>query len=395
MLRIWLLALCAVCLLLCRPGQTEDATETSCDDKEVEAAVDLALMTYNGNLQHGNQLALYQIVKATKVVNESSILFTLNWVVRESDCPVGGDKVWRDCDYLPQGHKGLSPCTATVYQSQLDGNQRTISVDCMHTVEPVVVAERAPCLGCRETIDIMNEDVKEPLMYSLAKFNAEANKSHHFLLRDVVSATRQVVAGFRYDFKFEMEKSNCSKSDFKEMTEECHPTDTEPEFSNCNSTVYIAPWRREEPDGHLDCRQGLVLQSAVLLSRRRPPGWSPLRNFNNFAVKVPLPVDPTPTPPPNPTAKEESSEESHEATLSPPGPPAMDPVASGTSMATQHHAILLELPAAEPASPLNCPSKPWKQFTPVTTPIPSQQEPTAAPGQPTEHRGFSDLDLLG
>ncbi|XP_036378747.1 kininogen-1 [Megalops cyprinoides] len=370
MLRIWLLVLCAVSLQLWTQGYTQELTEVFCDDKDVEAAVDLALVHHNGILPHGNKLALYQVVKALKVVNESGTLLSLHFFARVSDCPVGGDKAWRDCDYLPHGDKMPMTCTSEVHKSSLEDSPKVISVDCKAKVEPWISADRAPCLGCREEIDIANEDLREPLLYSVAKFNTENSSSHHFILNDIASATRQVVAGFRYDLQFEMVKSNCSKGDFKEVTDDCRPHDTEKEFANCNSTVYIAPWRREEPEAHMNCEPGRLMTS---FSRRRPPGWSPLRHFIYAARVTPTPAT---TSVPNPTAKKESSEESQEITAQTPILPVVD--TGVADVPPENPGLSLELPLAEPVSPFRCPSEPWKQFVSTTTPPPPQQEPTAA-----------------
>ncbi|XP_035269900.1 kininogen-1 [Anguilla anguilla] len=369
-------------------GPAKGSSRAFCDNKDVEAGVDLALVAHNAKLQQGNQLALYQTVGASKDVNESTTVFRLTFLVRESDCPVGGDKEWRDCDYLPQPDAvAPSPCTAVVYRNNAEESLAVVSVECKPSVEPMVVPERAQCLGCPQRIDLESEDLREPVLSSLSKFNAEGGSSHHFLLREMVSATRQVVAGFRYDVQFYLEKSNCSKSDFKELTEECHPAETEPEFAKCNSTVYIAPWRREEPEAHVNCER--IVQTGF--SRRRPPGWSPLRHFNNFAERATAapPVSTAQTlAPPAPTPN--SSEESQEVTSRSP--------ATGSG-ATPDPADLLELPpASEPVKPFNCPTKPWKQFVPLTPPPPPptpQKKPTPAPELTLEDNGaFSDLDLI-
>nr|AHV79431.1 kininogen precursor [Anguilla japonica] len=401
----------AVGLLLWPQGRAQDLAlglalgpdRAFCDDKDVEAGVDLALVAHNAKLQQGNQLALYQTVGALKDVNESTTVFRLTFLARESDCPVGGDKEWRDCDYLPQPDAvAPSPCTAVVYRNNAEESLVVVSVECKPSVEALVVPERAQCLGCPQKVDLESEDLREPVSYSLSKFNAEDDSSHHFLLREIVSATRQVVAGFRYDVQFNLEKSNCSKSDFKELTEECHPAETGPEFAKCNSTIYIAPWRREEPEAHVNCERTLQFG----FSRRRPPGWSPLRHFNNFAERAPAapPVStaqtPAPPAPPAPTpnslgdghqtpeaAEKKSSEESQEVTSRPP--------ATDSGDATPDPADLLELPpASEPVRPFNCPTKPWKQFVPLTPPPPPPTPQKKPSPDFTLDEAFSDLDLI-
>uniref|UniRef100_A0A4W4FKD9 Cystatin kininogen-type domain-containing protein n=1 Tax=Electrophorus electricus TaxID=8005 RepID=A0A4W4FKD9_ELEEL len=247
-----------------------------CSDKTVEDVVHLVLLLHNKDLSEGGQLALYQILEASKAQNDSGDVISVRFTGRETDCPAGGDKVWDQCDYL---------CNGFTY-----------------------------------------EDIKEPLSYSLLKANIMHNHPHFFILNTIYQATRQVIAGFRYQLKFDMQKSNCTKSDFKEVTEECHPDQEAPSFINCNSTVDVAPWRLELPETHVQCAPGPI-QSFMF---KRPPGWSPLRSVHNLAVHQ---------EPSNKPLKTESSDESNES-----------------------KAIV---PSTAPITAPSCPSKPWKVFQPV------------------------------
>uniref|UniRef100_A0A8C9R9G0 Cystatin domain-containing protein n=1 Tax=Scleropages formosus TaxID=113540 RepID=A0A8C9R9G0_SCLFO len=343
MLRLQLLVLCVAPLRLW--AQETGPVQAFCNDRDVEDSVDLALVTFNKKLQYGHQFALYRILSAFKAHNESGTSFTTNFEAKESDCVVGVDKVWKDCEYQPND-KVKSWRTRCIEKKKLFDKQ------CVPSVEPKVVAERGPCLGCPENIDIDSEDVKGPLMYSLVKFNAEDDSEFHFVVNEIGSATRQVVAGLRYDLQFEMVKSNCSKTDFKELTDECHP----------HFHFFLNIPQHEEPETHINCKPGRLVTSFV---RRRPPGWSPLRSMQ--AIVIP----PTQTAVPtlaSPEAKEESSEESKEK--------------------NNPHATLVPL-IAEPEKPFHCPSKPWKVSPPKTIAAP-QQISKPAP----EEGDFSDLDLL-
>ncbi|XP_051550499.1 kininogen-like [Myxocyprinus asiaticus] len=304
-----------VCLC-CSGGHGQKYTSILCDDKRVENVVNLTLSKHNQLLTKGTLLALYEIWAASKIQNESGEVLFVEFTSRETDCPVGGDKVWQQCDYLQQADKVLRNCHAKVLFTE--AGQELVLHDC--SAEPSIVSEKAPCLGCPENIDVNGEELKEPLIHSLAKANSMINHKHFFIFKGLSSATKQVVAGFRYKLQFEMEKSNCSKSEFKAVTEECHPDQEEKIFMRCNSTVDVAPWRHESPEVHAECvRKGV--------SRfKRPPGWSPLR-------RTPT-LNHPPIPKPAPKHKE-SSEESKES-----------------MGATQRTA-------------LNCPTKPWKEFKPI------------------------------
>ncbi|KAL4604781.1 kininogen precursor-like [Arapaima gigas] len=371
MVGLQLLALCIIPLQLF--AQASDRIPAFCDDKEVEESVDLALVKFNKKLQYGNQFALYRILTAFKAQNESGTLFTVHFQAKESNCAVGADKVWKDCEYL-LNDKEPNQCNATVHKSNPEANQEVVFVECL-AAEPRIVTERAPCLGCPEDIDIDNEDIKVPVMYSVAKFNAHNESKFHFVLLSVGYATRQVVAGFRYELRFDMAKSNCSKALFKDLTDDCHPTQEDTEYAYCNSSVLVAPWRHEEPEAHIDCGPGRLSTS---FARRRPPGWSPLRNLQTINVRpTPAPVSTSASKP----AKEESSEESKES--SSPLPSSPKKAQSGDA------ATAVVLPTSEPQRRLNCPSNPWKSSPPKTTAAP-QQSPS-----PVQEAGeFSDLDLL-
>ncbi|XP_076879949.1 kininogen-1 [Brachyhypopomus gauderio] len=344
-------------------GQAADSL--SCGDKNVEEAVRLVLLMHNKGLTEGGQLALYQILKATKAHNDSGDVISVSFTGRETDCPAGGDKDWDQCDYLNDTSKIASLCHAKVLHKETN---EVISFHCLDTL--VVPKPRPPCLGCPMNIDVNSEDLKEPLSYSLSKANRILNHPHFFVLKSIYLATRQVIAGFRYRLEFDMQKSNCTKSEFKEVTEECHPDHEAPSFMNCNSTVDVAPWRLELPETHVQCAEGLS-QRTIL---RRPPGWSPLRNIQIVEAQQ------QPSTKPH---KEESSEESHEgkALPGPPASPDQDPTAP------------LSQPPSEASSATlttapSCPSKPWKEFKPAI------RGPPPPPSNKTES-GLSDAESSG
>ncbi|KAM4629702.1 kininogen-1 isoform 1-T2 [Polymixia lowei] len=345
-----------MCLHSWVQGQDQEVVEVQpgillfCDDPEVQTAVGKALDKFNEKVVVGHKLALYQILTASKSENGSGSEYSIQFSSRKSDCPAGGDKPWSACGYLADGGKDPSACNATVYVTET--NTETTQVDCQ--IADPIVPGRAHCLGCPEDISENSEDLKVPLSSSISKFNSISDSTHLFSLHAVGYATRQVVAGFRYTLSFDMRKTNCSKSEHKTLHELCAADANDVELNNCNSTVDVAPWRHEAPQANIECAPGPL--PPMLFTRRRPPGWSPLRTIlKEVQGSQPPPTDTA-------SAKEESSEEE---------------VASSTAPTTD--------------SPFHCPSKPWKQFNPV------QPTPAAdpAPTQAVVEGDLIDLDLLG
>ncbi|XP_016298205.1 T-kininogen 1-like [Sinocyclocheilus anshuiensis] len=340
MMRDKILMVFALAWLYASGGSGQTNIKIPCDDKRVENVVNLTLSTHNKILTEGGQLALYEILEATKAQNESVEVVFVRFTSRETDCPAGGDKVWHECDYLQQADKALIICHGTVQFEE--AGQELLLHDC--TAEPAASSKVAPCLGCPEKIDLYHEELREPLIHSLKKANGMVNHKHFFIFKDLTSATKQVVAGFRYKLQFLIEKSNCTRAEFKVVTKECHPMQEKTEVLQCNSTVDMAPWRHTGPEVHVEC-ETVVIKTVARF--KRPPGWSPLR------IK------------PERTKVKESSEESKE------------------SISTTQR------------TPLNCPTKPWKEFKPVIASIaPPNTTESSQPDTTAADSAFNDQDLI-
>ncbi|XP_078114239.1 kininogen-1 [Sander vitreus] len=324
-----------------------------CDDPSVKIAVNSAVSKFNKRLSTGYKLALFQILTASKSKNGSDSVYSLQFTSRRSDCPAGSSKPWTECNYLPNGRKEPISCNATVYMT--DHTADTKQVDCR--LDDYIIPVRASCLGCPQQIDSYSEDLKVPLSISISKYNSLSNSTHLFALHSVGHATRQVVAGFRFKLRFDMKKTTCPKDEHKDLNDLCVPDEENLEFANCNSTVDVAPWRFEVPQAQIVCEPGIM--PTTFFTRRRPPGWSPLRSILYDA-----------------SAKEESSEE--DTTVS---KPSISPDV-----------------AAEPVidSPFYCPSKPWKPFNeanPAMPAAPTKAATEEATTLPSADWTFSDSDL--
>ncbi|XP_075944037.1 kininogen-1 [Anarhichas minor] len=336
-----------------------------CDDPSVENAVNSAVNKFNERLSTGHKLALFRILSASKSENGSDSVYSLQFTSRRSDCPAGSNKPWTECDYLSYERKKPISCNATVYMTETEAD--TKQVYCL--LDDVIIPEKAPCLGCPMEVDENSEDLKFPLSVSISKYNSMSDSTHLFTLHSVGYATRQVVAGFRFKLRFDMKKTTCAKAEHKDLNDLCVPDDQNAEYANCNSTVDVAQWRLEVPQPHIECEAGAL---PTMFTRRRPPGWSPLRNI--LFSDIPSPPAPPSAPSTKDSAKEESSEEDTTA-------PKMS---ASPDVATE----------AVNDSPFHCPSKPWKPFNPVHSAAPTK-EVEFTPLPPAEGVGWSDTDLVG
>lgn len=320
-----------------------------CNSLPVQKAVSSSLDHFNDQLVVGNKMALYQVLSATEMNSTLGSVYFLEFNIRPSDCPTESKLSWTECDYLSDASVPMAavPCNATVLMTSTEISTQEIHCQIEKQVERV----KAPCLGCTQDVDLDSEELRVPLVVSIKRFNSISDSTHLFTFNSIGQASRQVVAGFRYRLVFDMRKSNCSKAEHQGLSKVCHSDPEDVELANCNSTVDVAPWRHEKPEPNVECGPG-PLPSVMLVNRRRPPGWSPLRNI--FDV-----VEPTVS---SPAAKEESSEE--------------------------------ETGTANQAVADSCPSKPWKRFQ-VVQPDPSLAPTDAGSPVPTVEGAFRDSDLLG
>ncbi|XP_041118957.1 kininogen-1 [Polyodon spathula] len=337
-----LLAIILVCSQLCLNGAHSKMLSTFCDDSLVEAAVDEAIKTYNKELVSGNQFARYQIIQAKKSENGSETTYKAKYTVRESDCPVGGDKIWLECDYLPEGKAEIRPCKAVVKHS--GETNSVVSVACHALDEEHAVAERVHCAGCPQEISTNNTELAKALQHALKKFNRESNYTKHFIISAIKKSTRQVVAGWMYNAHFEIHQSNCSKAEFEEITPKCQPENSV--IGNCNASIYVVPWKGEvHPDINCETKE---IPSVFL---RMPPGMSPFRNVP-LSDKNPKPMDLQRDGDGKQEEGKKSSDESKEhVTQTSDSVPAH---VTGDPLTLVGPGPVVRYP------PFHCPSKPWK-----------------------------------
>ncbi|KAM3619520.1 uncharacterized protein V6R79_009615 [Siganus canaliculatus] len=338
-----------------------------CNDPTVQSAVSSAVDKFNEALTAGNKLALYQIHSASKTERSLGSVYSLEFTSRRSDCHSTSTKPWTDCNYLRVNAKPIE-CNATVHVTEAGAEAK--QVDCQ--LENFIVPERAPCMGCPEDIDTNSEDLKGPVSASISKYNSMSDSTHLFTLNSIGQATRQVVAGFRYTVRFDLRKTTCAKNEHADLNDLCVADENDVEFANCNSTVDVAPWRHEHAQAQLQCEKGPL---TFVFAKRRPPGWTPLRNFV-------FPVEPAakPAAEPAPTAAAGASA-----------------AAAGAKPESSEEDVG-SAPSQAPAVDHHCPSEPWKAFSlePAAAPTEAAVEATAAAasGPAADAGTFSDSDLL-
>ncbi|KAF1630915.1 Kininogen-1, partial [Eudyptes filholi] len=194
-----------------------------CDDPDVFKAVDTALKKYNGDRAAGNQFALYVVMEAKRTAGPDT-QFYVKYRIQETTCATEENKLWQDCDYKVPAEAKTGECTARVHMNSAEKTSN-VSQDCkIFPATPEITLTAATCLGCFHPISSDSSEVSEILKQAIQKFNRHSAEHALFKLVGIKEAKRQVVAGWNYVIKYEIEETNCSKDQFQDLTPECKTT---------------------------------------------------------------------------------------------------------------------------------------------------------------------------
>ncbi|NXJ94026.1 KNG1 protein, partial [Corythaixoides concolor] len=150
--------------------------------------------------------------------------FYVKYRILETICATEENKLWQDCDYKVSAEAKTGECTARVHMNDA-GKTSNVSQDCkIFPATPKITLNEATCLGCIHPISSDSSEVSEILKQAIQKFNKHSAEPALFKLIEVKEAKRQVVAGWNYMIKYEIEETNCSKDQFQDLTPECKTT---------------------------------------------------------------------------------------------------------------------------------------------------------------------------
>ncbi|NXT02342.1 KNG1 protein, partial [Jacana jacana] len=218
----------SIVLVLCCSFLSSRATPlplefSDCDDPDVFKAVDAALKKYNEDRATGNQFALYKVMEAKRTAGPDT-QFHVKYRIHETTCAIEENKLWQDCDYKVPAEAATGECTARVHMNSAEKTSN-VSQDCrIFAAAPTVTLTAAPCTGCYQPISGDSSKVSEILEQAIQKFNKHSAETTLYKLVEIKEAKIQVVAGWNYIIKYEIEETNCSKDQFQDLTPECKPT---------------------------------------------------------------------------------------------------------------------------------------------------------------------------
>ncbi|XP_053421153.1 kininogen-1 [Nycticebus coucang] len=241
----------------------------STDSPDLEPILRHSIQHFNNNSNNSHLFVLSEVKRAQRQV-VAGWNFEVTYSIVQTNC--SKEKflfLTPECKSLLNGDIG--ECTDNAY---MDTQLRiaSFSQNCdIYPAEDFVQPPVKICAGCPRDIPVNSPDLEEPLTHSIAKLNAENNKTFYFKIETVTRATVQVVAGKKFSIQFIARETTCSKESHKELARSCE-TKTHGEMLHCSAEVYVIPWE-EKIYPTVNC-QPLGMISLM----RRPPGFSPFRS---------------------------------------------------------------------------------------------------------------------
>uniref|UniRef100_A0A672US60 Kininogen 1 n=1 Tax=Strigops habroptila TaxID=2489341 RepID=A0A672US60_STRHB len=163
--------------------------------------------------------------------------FYVKYQIRETTCGTEENKLWQDCDYKVPAETKTGECTAQVHMNNAEKTSNVLQ-DCkIFSATPKITLTQATCLGCFHPISSDSSVVSEILKQAIQKFNTHSAEPALFKLVEIQEAKRQVVAGWNYEIKYEIEETNCSKDQFQDLTPECKTT-SRGRVGKCDAKAY-------------------------------------------------------------------------------------------------------------------------------------------------------------
>ncbi|XP_027746398.1 kininogen-1 [Empidonax traillii] len=239
----------------------------SADSSQVSEILNRAIQKFN---KHSDEPALFKLIEIKQAKRQvvAGWNYIIEYEIEETNCSKEQfPDLTPECRTTSRGHVGK--CEAKAYQN-LQAEIADIKTECkLRAEEP---AHPATCPGCPQTISRTSPELQNLLELSMEKYNSESNYDFHYKHGEVQSATVQVVAGKNYEVKFRAWKTNCSKSEFEKLNEDCEATSDSASLL-CEAQVYVVPWENKITP-MIKCSE----ERTVEFFARRPPGFTPFRS---------------------------------------------------------------------------------------------------------------------
>ncbi|KAG8136218.1 hypothetical protein E2320_009206 [Naja naja] len=138
----------------------------------------------------------------------------------------------------PEVFEAVARAITELNEDRTEGNKFALNVILHAHRIANVVRSIAKCLGCWHPIDPKSLEVLPIVRFTIRQFNNQSQQSALYEVREMKTATRQVVNGWNYNLEYSIKETNCSKNEFLDLSPACrHLPEGKEGF--CTVTAYV------------------------------------------------------------------------------------------------------------------------------------------------------------
>ncbi|XP_070801661.1 fetuin-B [Pituophis catenifer annectens] len=184
----------------------------SCNSLVVKAAAEVALDKLNADRSEGYILALQRIYDAREIPQRNGgSLFYLTLDVLETECYVLTGKQWKECKIRDMHETIYGQCKVIIHFNRNSDHSHLYSYHCdLRPLCSSVILDLCP--DCPMPGNLTDAKYQQTTLETLAKFNAENEHNHYFVLVKVTKASSQWVIGLSYFVEYLIQETSCHKS---------------------------------------------------------------------------------------------------------------------------------------------------------------------------------------
>eukprot|EP00079_Xenopus_tropicalis_P011710 XP_002937873.2 PREDICTED: kininogen-1 isoform X1 [Xenopus tropicalis] len=197
-------------------------------NEELLPLIKVAMEKMNKVANHPFYFNLETITEATRQV-VFGWNYKLFYTIRQTNCSksIHSNVPLEECNFDANGQNGT--CTTQLFINT-QGEIKDINLECF--------SQKGFCLSCPDAVDVDDPELLDLLRQVMDEYNSNNNNTNLYNFVSVNQASKKGTHEKTYDVKFNIQETNCSKSDYSILGEECEFIETK-EALNCDAKVNI------------------------------------------------------------------------------------------------------------------------------------------------------------
>lgn len=220
------------------PGGYQEGDKTSPKVKEI---ADFAIKSMD-SLSEDPRVRIVKAVEKAETQVVAGVNYRLTLTVHWTTC-LKADEVENVSSCPSDPNEAPVTCTVIVYDVPWTNTRRVTEAACNPVGAPDAPAKRSRrgLLGGFSDADVNDAKIQEIGNFAVQAMDSTSSDRHIRRVEEILSASKQVVAGFNYRLNMKVYWTTCLKEDHIEDLSSCERDPSRP-YQTCEVVVYEKPW---------------------------------------------------------------------------------------------------------------------------------------------------------